>query len=223
MGTAAGVMIAASFWSLLAPAVEFSEGLGRWRFVPPLVGFLAGAAAIRVLDACLPHLHPGLAHDRDSAEGPRTTWRRSTLLVLAITLHNVPEGLAVGVAFGAAGTGGSLGPALALALGIGLQNLPEGLAIALPLRMQGASRTRAFWYGQLSAVVEPIAAIAGAWLVLAARPVLPYAMAFAAGAMIFVAVEELVPESQRHGHVDEATLGLVLGFAIMMSLDVALR
>ncbi len=174
----------------------------------------------------LPHLHPGLSN----AEGPSTKWRRATLLVLAITLHNIPEGLAVGVAFGAAASSNlshpdqmqHIGAALALAIGIGLQNFPEGTAVALPIRREGASRLRALWWGQLSAIVEPIAGVLGAGLVLLMAPILPYAMSFAAGAMIYVVTEELIPESQGNGHVDLATMGVIAGFAVMMMLDVGL-
>ncbi len=226
LGMAAGVMTAASFWSLLAPSIEMAEnaGYGTWKWLPPLVGFLLGAGALRLIDVLLPHLHPGLK----TAEGIKTSWQRSTLLVLAITIHNIPEGLAVGVAFGAAGamTGqeqlAQMGAAVALAIGIGLQNFPEGAAVSLPLRREGMSRARAFWYGQLSGMVEPVAGVLGALAVLSMSAILPYALAFAAGAMIFVVVEELVPESQRNGNVDLATLGAIGGFAIMMTLDVAL-
>jgi len=228
LGMAAGVMIAASFWSLLAPAIDMAEELGgeATKWIAPLIGFLAGAAFLRVADKILPHLHPGLA----AAEGPKTSWHRSTLLVLAITLHNIPEGLAVGVAFGAAANphlsgdaqAAQLAAAIALAIGIGLQNFPEGTAVAMPLRREGMSRLKSFWYGQLSAVVEPLAGVLGASLVLLVTPILPYALAFAAGAMIFVAAEELIPESQANGNVDIATSGVIVGFAIMMSLDVAL-
>lgn len=228
LGLAAGVMLAASFWSLLQPSVEMAEqtGYGMFKWVPPLVGFLAGALFLRVVDLILPHLHPGLA----DAEGPSTSWRRATLLVLAITLHNIPEGLAVGVAFGAAANvalsqadrAQQLGAAIALAIGIGLQNFPEGTAVSLPIRREGASRARAMWWGQMSAVVEPIAGVVGAGLVLLMMPILPYAMSFAAGAMIYVVTEELIPESQASGHVDLATMGLIVGFAVMMVLDVGL-
>ena len=232
LGAAAGVMIAASFWSLLAPAIEMSEaaGYGHWAFLPALIGFVLGAGFLRVVDRILPHLHPDLADVPDGAEGIKTSWRRSVLLVLAITIHNFPEGLAVGVAFGAAakyaaGSSehlGLMGSAVALAIGIGLQNFPEGSAVSLPLRREGMGRGKALWYGQLSAVVEPIAGVLGAGLVLWMEPILPYALAFAAGAMIFVVAEELIPESQRKGNVDIATLGVILGFAVMMTLDVAL-
>ena len=222
-GFAAGVMIAASYWSLLAPAIEMSERSGLPSWLPPTVGFMLGAAALSGADKLLPHLHPGLSIKE--AEGPPTQLRRSVLLVLAITLHNIPEGLAVGVAFGAAAAGlpeAGLAAAVALAVGIGLQNFPEGVAVAMPLRSHGFSRPRSFWYGQLSAAVEPLAGVAGAAAVLAARPVLPYALAFAAGAMIFVVVEELIPESQRAGNTDLATLSTIVGFTVMMVLDVAL-
>ena len=224
LGVAAGVMVAASFWSLLAPAIEMCEHMGAWKWVPALVGFLLGAAAMRGIDWILPHLHPDLA----VAEGPKTSWHRSTLLVLAITMHNIPEGLAVGVAFGAAAHmigpayDSQIGAAIALAIGIGLQNFPEGTAVALPLRRDGMSRLRSFWYGQLSAIVEPIAGVLGAASVLVMAPILPYALAFAAGAMIFVVAEELIPEAQRNGNVDLATMSVIVGFAIMMTLDVAL-
>jgi len=228
LGMAAGVMIAASFWSLLAPAIDMaaaSETYGEtYKWVPVLTGFLLGAGALRVIDRFLPHLHPGL----HVAEGVKTAWQRSTLLVLAITLHNIPEGLAVGVAFGAAaGLAGAaqqaqIGAAIALAIGIGLQNFPEGTAVALPLRREGMGRLRSFWYGQLSGIVEPVAGVLGALVVLTVQALLPYALAFAAGAMIFIVAEELIPESQRNGNVDLATGGVIVGFAVMMTLDVAL-
>lgn len=226
LGFAAGVMIAASFWSLLIPSIEMSEAQGATPWVPAAVGFLAGALCLRLADAVLPHLHLGL--QRSEAEGPQTSWRRATLLVLAITLHNIPEGLAVGVAFGAAAvhadaTGGAtLASAVTLALGIGLQNFPEGAAVSMPLRGEGISRLRSFWYGQLSGFVEPVSAALGAAAVLTVQPALPYALAFAAGAMIFVVVEELIPESQLHGNADAATMGAMGGFTMMMVLDVAL-
>jgi len=223
LGFAAGVMIAASYWSLLAPAIEMSRDhpLGSW--FPAALGFLAGGIFLRLLDKILPHLH--LNTPLEKAEGIKTQWERSVLLVLAITLHNIPEGLAVGVAFGAAGAGlpsASLAGALALTLGIAIQNFPEGMAVSFPLRREGLSRRKAFWYGQLSGAVEPLAGVAGAAAVLLARPALPYALAFAAGAMIFVVIEELVPESQAGGNGDLATLGALVGFTLMMVLDVAL-
>jgi ZIP family zinc transporter len=223
LGFAAGVMIAASFWSLLAPAIEMAEGSELPGWVPAAAGFLLGGAFLRGIDRILPHLHLGFPIEE--AEGIKTSWPRSTLLILAITMHNIPEGLAVGVAFGAVAAGlptATFVAAVALAIGIGIQNFPEGLAVAMPLRREGFSRLKSFWYGQLSGVVEPLAGVAGAAAVLIARPILPYALAFAAGAMIFVVVEEVVPESQRGGNADLATLGAMLGFAVMMVLDVAL-
>jgi len=226
LGFAAGVMIAASVWSLLLPAIELAEEAGQAGWPPAAVGFLAGAAFLRLADAVLPHLHPGFP--REQAEGLSTTWRRATLLVLAITLHNLPEGLAVGVAFGAAARmagvehGATLAGAVALAIGIGLQNFPEGIAVAMPLRGEGVSRFKSWWFGQLSAAVEPPAAVVGAASVLVVQPILPYALAFAAGAMIFVVVEELIPESQNGHNTDLATLGTMGGFTVMMILDVAL-
>jgi ZIP family zinc transporter len=223
LGLAAGVMIAASFWSLLAPAIEMSGG--DWK--PATVGFLAGGLFLYLIDKILPHLHLGL--ETTDAEGVKTSWQRSTLLVLAITLHNAPEGLAVGVAFGAVAHATDAAMAqemmlggIALAIGIGLQNFPEGLAVAMPLRREGMGRFKAFMYGQASGVVEPMAGVLGAWAVLSMQPMLPYALAFAAGAMIFVVVEELIPESQRAGFSDFATGGALVGFAIMMALDVGL-
>jgi ZIP family zinc transporter len=223
LGFAAGVMIAASFWSLLAPSIAMAEEMGLVKWVPPLVGFLAGAVMMRIADWLLPHLH--LFAPDSEAEGLPTTWRRTALLVLAITLHNIPEGLAVGVAFGAVAAGfetTTLGAAIALAIGIGIQNFPEGTAVSVPLRREGMSRGKSFYYGQMTAWVEPVAAVIGAAAVLAMRPILPYALAFAAGAMIFVVVEEVIPESQSGGHPDIATSGAIVGFSIMMVLDVAL-
>jgi len=223
LGFAAGVMIAASFWSLLAPAIEMSEDGPLPSWLPASVGFVLGTFFLRGLDMILPHLH--LYKDISEAEGIKTSWRRSVLLVLAITLHNIPEGLAVGVAFGAAAAGlpsATIASAVALAIGIGIQNFPEGLAVSMPLRREGLGRLKAFWYGQLSGVVEPVAGVLGAALVLIAQPILPYALAFAAGAMIFVVIEELIPESQSGGHSDAATMGVVFGFTVMMILDVAL-
>jgi ZIP family zinc transporter len=223
LGFAAGVMIAASYWSLLSPAIEMSEGGPLPAWLPAVVGFLLGAVFLRLIDMVLPHLH--LNAPTEQAEGLQTTWQRTILLVLAITLHNFPEGLAVGVAFGAAAAGlesATVAGAVTLALGIGLQNFPEGIAVAMPLRREGVSPFKSFWYGQLSAIVEPIAGVLGAAVVLIARPILPYALAFAAGAMIFVVVEEVIPESQCGGTPDIATMGTMLGFAVMMLLDVAL-
>lgn len=225
MGFAAGVMIAASFWSLLVPSIEMAAAQGMIEWLPAVIGFLAGGFFLRICDAYMPHLHIGMP--REEAEGIPTTWRRATLLVLAITLHNIPEGLAIGVLFGAAASGIDPGSAtimgaITLALGIGIQNFPEGVAVSMPLRREGVSRGRSFWYGQLSGIVEPIAAVVGAAAVLMIQPILPYALAFAAGAMIYVVVEELIPESQHRGNADIATLGTMLGFSVMMILDVAL-
>ena len=223
LGFAAGVMIAASFWSLLSPAIEMAEQLQMIPWVTASVGFLAGGAFLWGVDKVLPHLHIGFP--MEEAEGIQTNWRRSILLVLAITLHNIPEGLAVGVAFGALAAdlpSSSLAGAIALAIGIGIQNFPEGAAVSIPLRREGMSRMKSFWYGQLSGVVEPVAGVIGAATVLIMQPLLPYALAFAAGAMIYVVVEELIPESQLEKNTDVATVGAMLGFAVMMVLDVAL-
>jgi ZIP family zinc transporter len=223
LGFAAGVMIAASYWSLLAPAIEMSEGGSLPAWVPPAIGFLLGGLFLRVIDMVLPHLHLGAP--MEEAEGVPTRWRRVVLLILAITLHNFPEGLAVGVAFGALAAGlptASLTGAIALAVGIGIQNFPEGMAVSMPLRREGMSPLRSFWFGQLSALVEPVAGVLGAGAVLLMRPILPYALAFAAGAMIYVVVEELIPEAQRGISTDVATMGAIAGFTVMMILDVAL-
>ena len=223
LGFAAGVMIAASFWSLLAPAIEMAEESNVPGWIPAVVGFLLGGLFLWVVDKILPHLHLGLKIEQ--AEGIKTTWQRSVLLVLAITLHNIPEGLAVGVAFGAVAAGipsAGIAGAVALAIGIGLQNFPEGAAVSIPLRREGLSRFKSFLYGQASGVVEPIAGVLGAVAVIAMRPILPYALSFAAGAMIYVVVEELIPESQSGDDTHFSTFGAMLGFAVMMMLDVAL-
>lgn len=225
LGFAGGVMTAASFWSLLDPAIEQSEHLGFFRFVPALVGFLLGGAFLVLMDKTIPHLHMG--EPTSKAEGPSVKTSRSVLLILAITIHNIPEGLAVGVAFGAISQvspeaqPAALVSALVLTMGIGLQNFPEGAAVSIPLRGEGMSRGKSFWYGQLSALVEPISALIGAVLVTYVTPILPYALAFAAGAMIFVVVEELIPESQQGDGADLSAIGFMLGFAVMMTLDVA--
>lgn len=227
LGFAAGVMIAASFWSLLAPGIAMAEELGQTAWLTAAIGFMAGGAFLYLVDKLIPHLHMGL--DISQAEGPKTSWQRSVLLVLAITLHNIPEGLAVGVAFGAAAVGNmgaaSVAGAVALAIGIGLQNFPEGAAVSIPLRREGFSRTKAFLYGQASGIVEPIAGVIGAFAVISMRPILPYALSFAAGAMIYVVIEELIPEAQREeggSKTDIATIGSMIGFSVMMILDVAL-
>jgi len=222
LGMAAGVMIAASYWSLLAPSIQMSQELAIPSWMPATLGFLGGGVFLWGADKLLPHLHPLAAVWE--AEGISTSWRRSTLLVLAITMHNIPEGLAIGVAFGAAASGApdaSVAGAIALAIGIGLQNFPEGTAVAMPLRREGVSRGKCFFLGQLSGIVEPMAGAIGAAAVLLMRPILPYALAFAAGAMIFVVAEELIPESQRRGDTDVPTIGVMVGFVVMMILDVA--
>lgn len=227
LGFAAGVMIAASFWSLLAPGIAMAEELGQTPWISASLGFLAGGGFLYLIDKLLPHLHMGL--DTSQAEGIKTSWQRSILLVLAITLHNIPEGLAVGVAFGAAASGSmsgaSLAGAIALTIGIGLQNFPEGAAVSIPLRREGMSRTKSFMYGQASGLVEPIAGVVGAYAVISMQHILPYALSFAAGAMIYVVIEELIPEAQREeggSKTDIATIGAMIGFAVMMILDVAL-
>ena len=223
LGFAGGVMIAASFWSLLAPAIEMSQNQSIPPWIPAAAGFLLGTIFLRLIDKILPHLHIGFPIEE--AEGIKTSWHRSILLVTAITIHNIPEGLAIGVAFGAVAAGFpsvTLPAAVALTIGIGIQNFPEGFAVSVPLRREGMSRLKSFWYGQLSAIVEPVAAVIGASAVLCIRPLLPYALAFAAGAMIFVVVEEVIPESQLNGNVDLATAGTIFGFLVMMILDVGL-
>jgi ZIP family zinc transporter len=226
LGFASGIMLAASYWSLLAPAIEIATRQELVPWLPAAIGFASGALFLAAADRLLPHLHPM----RSVAEGPSTTWSHTTLLILAITLHNIPEGLAVGVAFGAAGAAAgsavlevtSLGAAVALALGIGLQNFPEGAAVALPLRAAGVGARRAFLAGTASAAVEPVAAVIGATAVMGASQLLPYAMAFAAGAMVFVVVEELIPLAHERGRADLVSLAAVAGFLVMMILDVAL-
>jgi zinc transporter, ZIP family len=236
LGFTGGVMIAASFWSLLAPAIEYVElqneyGLSTTpSWVAPAIGFFLGAIFLYILDKIIPHLH--LFGKREEAEGMTTNWRKTILLVLAIALHNIPEGLAVGVAFGALANPEllnlgdnsifTIGSAIALAIGIGIQNFPEGFAVSMPLRRQGVSKFKSWQWGQLSAIVEPIFAVIGALIVMQILPILPYALSFAAGAMIFIVVEEVIPESQRGGHTDLATIGLILGFIVMMVLDVSL-
>ena len=224
LGFAAGVMIAASFWSLLAPAIELAEkvnSLPSW--IPAAIGFMLGGGSLWLINKYLPHIHPTLSSAKK--EGVKSSLHRSILLVLAITLHNIPEGLAVGVSFGAASldlTGASLGSAIALSIGIGLQNFPEGTSVSVPLRREGYSQKKSFFYGQLSGIVEPVGGVLGALLVSHIRPILPYALSYAAGAMIFVVVEELIPESQMEKHRNWATMGALAGFTTMMILDVAL-
>lgn len=221
LGFTGGVMVAASYWSLLAPAIAMSEGEGFVKVLPAAVGFLLGALFLFGLDKTLPHLHINFKE----TEGIKSPWQRTTLLVLAITLHNIPEGLAVGVLFGGVAAGipeASIAGAVTLAIGIGIQNFPEGIAVSMPLRRMGMSRWKSFLYGQSSAIVEPIAGVIGAVAVTFFTPLLPYALAFAAGAMIFVVVEEVIPETQQDKNTDIATLGFIGGFIVMMSLDVAL-
>ena len=221
LGFTGGVMVAASFWSLLATGIEMSPGEGFVKVMPAAIGFAFGALFIYGLDKVLPHVHINFKE----SEGIKTPWQRTTLLVLAITLHNIPEGLAVGVLFGGVAAGlpeASIAGAVVLAIGIGIQNFPEGIAVSMPLRRHGLSRRKSFIYGQASALVEPIAAVVGAMAVTFFTPILPYALAFAAGAMIFVVVEEVIPETQQDKYTDVATLGFIGGFIVMMTLDVAL-
>ncbi|MBX9101305.1 ZIP family metal transporter [Streptococcus anginosus] len=229
MGFAAGVMIAASFWSLLQPSIEYAKGnYGVWSWMPAALGFLLGGLFLRFIDAVVPHLHlskKDVSEAESLPEHSRNKLSKTALLFLAITIHNFPEGLAVGVAFGALSSNSSpevfIG-AVGLALGIGLQNVPEGAALSIPIRTDGESRLKAFYWGSMSAIVEPIGAVLGAYAVMAMTAILPYALSFAAGAMIFVVVEELIPDSQTNGNTDVATLGLMVGFVLMMVLDVAL-
>lgn len=224
LGFTGGVMVAASFWSLLNPAIEMSERMyPGWSWMPAAVGFLFGALFIFGLDKVMPHLH--INFGEEEKEGVKTQWHRTTLLVLAITLHNIPEGLAVGVLFGGAASGiegATIAGAITLAIGIGIQNFPEGFAVAMPLRRHGVSRRKSFWYGQLSAIVEPVFGVIGAVAVVYMEPILPFALAFAAGAMIYVVVEEVIPETQRDKYTDVAVLGFIGGFLVMMCLDVGL-
>ena len=223
LGFTGGVMVAASFWSLLSPSIEMSEKLyPGMSWMPAAVGFFLGSMFLFVLDKYTPHLH--INFGVEEKEGVKTQLHRTPLLVLAITLHNIPEGLAVGVLFGAAAQGmpEALPGAIALAIGIGIQNFPEGIAVAMPLRRHGVSRLRSFWYGQLSAIVEPVAGVVGAIAVIYMEPILPFGLAFAAGAMIYVVIEEVIPETQRDKYTDRSTLGFIGGFLVMMILDVAL-
>ncbi|MFJ1491886.1 ZIP family metal transporter [Capnocytophaga canis] len=221
LGFTGGVMVAASVWSLLIPAIEMSEGDNFIKIIPATVGFLLGAFFLFLLDRLLPHFHANFKQ----TEGVKSPWQKTTLLILAITLHNIPEGLAVGVLFGGVAANipeASIAGAITLAIGIGLQNFPEGIAVSMPLRRMGLSRRKSFFYGQLSAVVEPIAGVLGAVAVMFFTPILPYALAFAAGAMIYVVVEEVIPESQQNKNTDVPTVGFLGGFIVMMVLDVVL-
>lgn len=222
LGFAAGVMLSASFWSLILPAVKLSCDRGNMAWIPPALGFLIGGIFMRITDKMVPHLH--LYMPLEKAEGIKTSWHKSTLLFLAMSLHNIPEGLVIGVSFGAVAQGlpgATIATAIALAIGIGIQDFPEGMAVSMPLHRKGVSRLKSFWYGQLSGFVEPVAAMIGALAVSFSKPILPYAMGFAAGAMIFVIIEELIPESQYGGNGDTATIGTMIGFVIMMALEVA--
>lgn len=226
LGFAAGIMVAASFWSLLEPAIEMAQSASIPAWLVAAIGFVGGAGFLCLADHVMPHAH--FFAKEGQTEGIPTHLKRSILLVFSITLHNIPEGLAVGVAFGAAAASGdhtSLLAAMAVALGIGLQNFPEGAAVSIPLRREGMSRFKSFMYGQASGVVEPMAGVLGAWAVAGMTPVLPYALAFAAGAMLYVVVEELIPEAQsggEHESADLSTIGFIVGFTIMMIMDVAL-
>lgn len=220
-GFASGVMVAASVWSLLIPSIEQSEGMGRFAFVPALVGLWAGMLFLLLLDNITPHLHI----NSEVSEGPRTNLKKTTMLVLAVTLHNIPEGMAVGVTFAGVLTGNttmSMAGAFALAMGIAIQNFPEGAIISMPLQSQGISKTRAFVYGTLSGIVEPVGAFLTILLTGLVVPLLPYLLSFAAGAMIYVVVEELIPEAQSGEHSNISTIGVAAGFVLMMILDVAL-
>ena len=223
LGFAAGVMIAASFFSLIGPAIEMMQTTGQTTWIVTAVGFALGCGFLFLADKLLPHMHA--IGKNEHKEGLSTQWKKSILLVGAITLHNIPEGLAVGVAFGAAAAGipgATVAGAVALAIGIGIQNFPEGAAVAIPLRREGLSRAKSFFYGQLSGFVEPVAGVLGAVAVLAFRPMLPYALCFAAGAMIYVVVEELVPEGHTESGSHIATIGIIVGFLVMMMLDLGL-
>ncbi|MCQ4726307.1 ZIP family metal transporter [Anaerotignum faecicola] len=221
LGFAAGVMIAASIWSLLNPAIEMAEQQGKIGWIPAAGGFIIGGAFLMILDNILPHLHPG----SDKPEGLPSPLSRTIMLVLAVTLHNIPEGLAVGLTFGMAGYGEpavTLASAITLAVGMGLQNFPEGAAISLPLKKEGFSNTRSFIYGALSGIVEPVAGIVGVLLIGVVSTMLPWLLSFAAGAMIYVVVEELIPEAHLGEHSHSGTIGVMFGFLVMMVLDVAL-
>ena len=220
-GFAAGVMVAASIWSLLIPAIERSAGLGQWGFAPAAVGFWVGVLFLLGLDHAIPHLH----RNCQQAEGPKSRLQRTTMMVLAVTLHNIPEGMAVGVVYAGYLAGDAQitsAGALALSLGIAIQNFPEGAIISLPLRAEGMGQIKAFAGGVLSGVVEPVGAVVTIWAAQAVLPALPYLLSFAAGAMLYVVVEELIPEMSQRRHSNVGTLCFALGFSVMMALDVAL-
>ena len=221
LGFAAGVMIAASVWSLLIPAIEEAEGAGQVGWVPAAGGFVLGVAFLMALDGILPHLHPGAREP----EGARSKLHRTTLLIFAVTLHNIPEGMAVGLSFALAAQHNDpalYAGAMALAVGMGIQNFPEGAAIALPLRQEGVGRTRAFLWGSLSGLVEPVFGLLTVLLAGSIQPLMPWLLSFAAGAMLYVVVEELIPEAHLGEHSNVGTLGVIGGFLVMMILDVAL-
>lgn len=220
-GFAAGVMVAASIWSLLIPAIEQSDSMGRWAFLPAAIGFWIGTLFLLLLDHIIPHLH----QNSETAEGPASRLQKTTMMILAVTLHNIPEGMAVGVVYAGYLLGHSeitVAGAMALSLGIAIQNFPEGAIISMPLKAEGMSKRKAFLYGTLSGIVEPIGAIITILLTNAVITILPYLLSFAAGAMIYVVVEELIPESQAGEHSNIGTVGVAIGFVIMMILDVAL-
>jgi ZIP family zinc transporter len=223
LGFAGGIMISVSYFSLLAPAIDMSKGAALPSWFPVTLGFLLGGTFLWLLDKIMPHLNPNCPPEK--SEGIKTPWPRNTLLVLAITLHNIPEGLSVGVAFGAVAAGYSranLISAVLLSIGLGLQNFPEGMAVSVPLRFDGMSRRRSFFFGQLSGLAEPIAAVFGALAVSLMQSMLPYALGFAAGAMIYIVIEEIIPSAQRCQNSDLATIGAMVGFAVMMVMEVAL-
>lgn len=221
LGFASGVMIAASVWSLIIPSIEMAEGQGKIAWIPATIGFLLGMVFLLALDSLIPHLHL----ENDKPEGMKSTLKKTTMMMLAVTLHNIPEGMAVGVTFAGAvmgNTGITLAGAITLAVGMAIQNFPEGAIISMPLKTEGITKTKAFLYGTLSGIVEPIGAILTILLTSVIVPVLPYLLSFAAGAMLYVVVEELIPESQAGEHSNIGTIGVAIGFAIMMILDVAL-
>lgn len=221
IGFAAGVMVAASIWSLIIPAMEQVEYMDRWAFLPAVIGFWLGILFLLLLDHVIPHLHQG----SDVPEGPKVALKKTTMLVLAVTLHNIPEGMAVGVVFAGWLTGNetiTIAGAMTLAIGIAIQNFPEGAIISMPLRAEGMKKREAFFWGVLSGVVEPLAAVVTVWAAGYIVPALPYLLSFAAGAMIYVVVEELIPEMSEGKHSNLGTIFFTLGFTVMMSLDVAL-
>ncbi len=221
LGFASGVMVAASVWSLMIPSINMAEEQGKIAWMPAAIGFLLGVVFLLILDSVIPHLHL----KSEKPEGMKTKWKKTTMMVFAVTLHNIPEGMAVGVTFAGAllgNTGITMLGAITLAVGIAIQNFPEGAIISMPLKGEGISKLRAFAYGALSGIVEPLAAILTILLTSTVVPILPYLLSFAAGAMIYVVVEELIPEAQEGEHSNIGTIGVAIGFVIMMILDVAL-